>query len=646
MDNTNTKENILPNLKMPTIFYPIIIMIIFLIIMMCLIFFKVPMSISSFKSQDAVVANILSILFFSLIVFALCIIFLPSFKDLKTLFQQISNVTYVLLYTIFIILFFSLTSPNIINNYASYITPITIALGLFSFYKSSRTDYTDKFNINYERIKSIILLFCLITCYIVYYNIDPGGIISNYFGYTMLLTIIISAFAFVYLITVLTLPDNPAKTNSIPNIFNNYSRFSIYGSILFVIFLVIVTILISTYPGGFFQDKVNSPAVIILLLIICILWSIMLVVNLFPEIGDKTLSLNKMNLFKRALLILFGFVISGLIIFWLVYNIQQLSNQSSIVSFILNIALVIILLGLIYKTINVQFPSENSKKNGFFNVIINLLFYIPCLFSGLFDSIGKFFVGEYNATNAGSLIMLIIAIILFLLYFMTPLLVNKYSLQGGTQLVNKPVYTNSQYSLGTYETLNGSSEFEYTYAISLWLFLDAVGPNMNESYETYTSLLNFANKPNILYNGKTNTLMITMEQKNLKTVSNNKLTDFDENNNRIIYKTDHFLLQKWNNIIINYNGGVLDIFINGELVKSDIGVVPYYTLDNLTIGENNGIRGGICNVIYFKKPLTATNINNIYNSVKNITPPTTNDSNETIINNNVSQINNSVQTVI
>jgi len=101
------------------------------------------------------------------------------------------------------------------------------------------------------------------------------------------------------------------------------------------------------------------------------------------------------------------------------------------------------------------------------------------------------------------------------------------------------------------------------------------------------------------------------------------------------------LLQKWNNIIINYNGGVLDVFLNGELVKSDIGVVPYYTLDNLTIGENDGINGGICNVVYFNKPLTATKINNLYNSVKFKTPPTTNDSNTTIINyKNVTTSNN------
>jgi hypothetical protein len=632
------KENILTNLKMPSAFYPVIIMIIFLIIMMSLIFFKVPINFTSkplSKSQNEIIANVFVILFFTLIVVILSFMLLPNFKDFKELFQQISSVTYVLLYTIFLILFLTLMPDETLDSYAIYITPITIVLGLFCFYKAAKTNYIEKFNINYERIKTIIMIFSLITCYIVYYNIDPGQLISKSFGYTLLITIIAAVFALLYLIIIFTLPDDnaaPEPGSKTSSLFENFSKFSVYGSSSFIIFLIIVTILISTYPGGFFTDKSSAASIILILLLICVLWSSLLVINLFPEFNNKALAVDSTNFFKRALLVLFGFIISGLVIFWLVYNIQNLSSDSSIISFILNLLLVIVVLGLIYKTINVNLPVGNSKKNGFFNIIINLIFYIPCIFSDAFDSIGKFATGEINSTTAGSLIMLVVAILLIVAYFGLPKLFNKFSLQGGKQLVNMPVYTNSQYSLGTYEELNGSPDFDYQYAISFWVFLDAVGPNTNGSYENYTSLLNFGNKPNVLYNGKINTLMITMQQKNLEKSTNNKFIEFDDNGNRILYKSNDILLQKWNNIIINYNGGVLDIFLNGELVKSDPGVVPYYTLDSLTIGENDGLKGGICNVIYFNKPLTGSKISNLYNLVKFKSPPTTIESDETIIN--------------
>jgi hypothetical protein len=88
-------------------------------------------------------------------------------------------------------------------------------------------------------------------------------------------------------------------------------------------------------------------------------------------------------------------------------------------------------------------------------------------------------------------------------------------------------------------------------------------------------------------------------------------------------------------MIINYNGGVLDIFLNGQLVKSVSGIVPYYTLDNLTIGEDSGVSGGICNVVYFKKTLTSTNIYYLYNMVKNFNPPIVEKNNLTIIKDNL-----------
>jgi len=339
-------------------------------------------------------------------------------------------------------------------------------------------------------------------------------------------------------------------------------------------------------------------------------------------------------------------VISGLLIFWISYNIENLSGSSSIVSFVLNLLLVAVILGIIYKTIYVKFPVGNSKKDALFSLLGNILFYIPCLLSNGFDWLGKLAVGEYNATNAGSFMMLLLAIVLILGYLKTPSLFNFISTQGGNQLVNMPVYTDTQYNLGGYQDLTGSDEFDYQYAISCWIFIDTAGPNMNSNYNKYTSLLNFGNKPNVLYNGGKHSLMITMQQKNLQNVTKNKMTDFDDEGNRIIYINNNILLQKWNNLIINYNGGTLDIFLNGELVNSSIEVIPYYTFENLTIGENNGIKGGICNVVYFRQALTSQNIYFLYNTVKDRTPPVLNDSNETILVKNVNQSINSAKNVI
>jgi hypothetical protein len=278
-------------------------------------------------------------------------------------------------------------------------------------------------------------------------------------------------------------------------------------------------------------------------------------------------------------------------------------------------------------------PSNNANKakNSFFNLIINLIFYIPCLFSGVFDGIMKTLVSEYNSTTTGNILILIITLCLLILYIYLPTIQHNVNLQGGKQLVENPVYTNTMHSLANYIQLNGSDHFDYQYSISFWVFIDSNAPNTNPSYNQYTSLLNYGGKPNILYKAKTNTLMITVEQKDLERNSKNKLLEFDDNGNRIIYTNKNILLQKWNNIIIQFNGGTLDIFLNGELVKSSIEVIPYMNFDTLTIGSDGGVNGGICNVVYYKTPLTITNIHYIYKNVKDKSPPVIQKSNNTII---------------
>jgi hypothetical protein len=635
MNKSNDNEKVLSRINSIATFLPVIIIIIILVILVFVVIFNKGYVFSKPQTNEAALANVFIIISFIFILLIFCIALLPSFKELSKLFNQINSVTYIIIYTIFLILFFRLLPSNILNDYAYIITPVTLILSLLLFYKSLQTKHIENFNINYERIKTIILFFCLITICIVYYSVDPGGLIQKYYGTSSILTILLGVFAFLYLIVLLTLPEKYeiSNKNESNNFLKNFSKFSVISSILFILFLVVITIIIITYPGGFLNDVNTSSIVLPFILIICILWSILLVSNLFQNTTTSESSKTKINLFKKSLLILFGFTFSCIMIAFIVYFIQNLSGQSSIVSFILNILLVIAFLTLIYKTINVKLPQNNSKKSAFFDIFANLFLYIPCLFSDVFDSIIKLFFFKYDSETTGSIILILVTISLALIYYYLPTFKELISSQGGKLLVDNPISIDTLNTLGNYQELNGSDKFNYQYAISFWVFIDSAPPSTSTNYSKYTSIMNFGEKPNVLYKASTNTLIITIQQKDLKENSNNQMLEFDDNGNRIIYVNNNFLLQKWNNIIINYNSGTLDIFLNGELVKSAIEVVPFLSLDSLIIGSNNGIKGGICNFIYYNKPLTTINIYYIYNSMKNKTPPAPKKTNKTIISN-------------
>lgn len=193
------------------------------------------------------------------------------------------------------------------------------------------------------------------------------------------------------------------------------------------------------------------------------------------------------------------------------------------------------------------------------------------------------------------------------------------------------------------ETSQNICQFEYNYALSCWFNIDAFPPSTSSMYNKYTTILNYGEKPNIKYKASTNTLIITVQQdddnSNIKQIinkfkkehnyNNQQITqklkeigiELDEFGNRIVYKNTNVLLQKWNYLVINYTGGTLDIFLNGKLERSSIEVVPFMKYDNLTIGAQNGISGGIASLIYFRQPLTILEIHGMYNKFKHDNPP-------------------------
>ena len=645
-ETINSSSDLLSKIKTPLIYGTFGIVMFILIIIILVLLFSNSSNLDlkgvspSAQPKDVETAFIIISVLFSILFIAILV--LPNFKDLFTLLSNLNYVLFIILYIIGLLIFYRSVSPDTINKYANIILPISLLLGVFLFYKSINSS-TGIMDLNLERIKYAITYFCLIVTMLIFYTIDPGGYIKQYFGPTFVITILLAVFGFLYLITIMTFPKTGRRTGTTGT--GGFKLSSIVSVGVFLLFLILVTAGILSYKGGFpsgsdagSNDKTGKvPLIYILLILVFILWIGFFVITMFSDSKlttptgeiDSSLS-NISNIGKRVFSLLFGFIFSSILIVWLVNSVQNLSSQSGIVSFILNFLIVVAILGIVFKLLS---SGSYYEKNPFSKFIINSIFYIPCLFVSFID----FFIALISRISTTSTITSIkvketttyytlfgLIVLLYIIYFTYPYFEKRFSKQGGTQLVNKPVYINNEQSIGTYQELNKSDEFDYKYAISCWVFIDA--STTNSSQNKYTSILNYGEKPNIFYNGEENSMMITMK----KTTTGEK-EELDSNGNIIVCKIPNVLLQKWNNIIINYTGGTLDIFYNGELIKSVIEIVPYMEYDTLNIGTENGIDGGICNVVYFNKNLDITQIYNLYNSVKNTTPPVISDSDETII---------------
>jgi len=175
-------------------------------------------------------------------------------------------------------------------------------------------------------------------------------------------------------------------------------------------------------------------------------------------------------------------------------------------------------------------------------------------------------------------------------------------------LLNEPIYTDKKTVIGTYENIGVPiGVFNYNYAISAWFFIHEQPPSSRIANTVFTSILDYADKPNVLFNVEENKLRITMND--------------GVDKKRVIYETEDFPLQRWNNVVVNYNGGTLDIFINAKLVSSTSSIVPFMTSDAVTTGSDEGVSGGIANVTYFPSPLSLSQIKMFYKSLKWRNPP-------------------------
>lgn len=392
--------------------------------------------------------------------------------------------------------------------------------------------------------------------------------------------------------------------------------------------------------------------------------------------------------FLKGFYILAGLAISAGFFYWILKILGFLDEDNNtnsknyIISTIINLVLLIGVFSILYKTLS----KTGLVDNPIIRLVFNTILYIPCLLVILIDYLASFFRGSpgmpgtvtesprsniLGITTKNDVRFLaasisICGLYLLMNYIIVPYSTKKYYKQGGTQLINQPIQTELVTNIATYQSLNDGDKFNYKYALSFWFYIDSLSPSTNAAYQKEISILSYGENPNIKYYAPENSLIITTKQTtdnedivnsiqkletNIKAENIEKWNSIqskiksgieyvktlpighesDKNGNRIIYKKSNVLLQKWNNIVLNYNGGTLDIFYNGELVKSAIEVVPKLSYDMLTVGSENGVIGNVANVLYFKEPLDILTINKLYVSLKDTNPPCISHINQTLI---------------
>ena len=148
--------------------------------------------------------------------------------------------------------------------------------------------------------------------------------------------------------------------------------------------------------------------------------------------------------------------------------------------------------------------------------------------------------------------------------------------------------------------------YNYTYSISFYVYINPQPTNTSVAYNKDTEIFNYAYKPVIYYNGKSQSIIIKSR------TLNNKGDQLDT-----IYQGKNIKHQKWLFFVINYSNNNIDVFMDGKLVGSKKDVTPYFKGDKVTIGENDGIHGSIKEINYYSEITSPLTVELLYNLTNN-----------------------------
>ena len=354
---------------------------------------------------------------------------------------------------------------------------------------------------------------------------------------------------------------------------------------------------------------------------------------------------------KQILMTFFYFVLSvGCIkgVIWYANNSKMANLVRGFISFLFLVGLLAIIYIILAPLIEAATKNNpTSQKVTYLTFLWKLLMYIPCLLLIFLDYMRR----QFSITTRPIWLLLLLEFGLVAAFVITPIVLQKISTKDGIQLLKDPVYLNEEHKLGNFKTLHVDARqvdpdkrsvtlydqtgvdvtttldktFAYHYALSGWFYINPQPPNTSGAYTRYTPIINYANKPVIEYNGQLQSLRVRTEtsapdkchgsNQPAKKRGGGALGPHDIDYDPVmveLFATTDVLYQKWNHVVINYEGGTMDVFLNGSLVGSSSGITPFLTYENITAGQDDGLQGGLCNIMYYNNPLTQGSIKMMY----------------------------------
>ena len=337
-------------------------------------------------------------------------------------------------------------------------------------------------------------------------------------------------------------------------------------------------------------------------ILITIVYVLLVIVLLFTNMIEIP---QQYDIVKIPLTITLGFIVVLINLFHKELNTNKKIPQILLYFFILSSAFV---LSIYVLMLIINFFMEKKVDNNIFSsigsfIFISLSIYLGYKFlkhpkiiekiKGLVLLLGN----EYNNTNKFVIYLLLAETILLLNYFLFPKIKKLVKERDSIQLLKHPVYLNKERKLNIYDKLHNKKNEDkifYNFSLKADIYINPQPENTKGAFNKNVHIINFGNQPVVEYNVSTNNLIIKSH--------NNPL------NENIILNKIQFPLQKWNTLTVQYNDGIVDIFLNGKLIRSKKNMIPYKKFHDIVIGQKNGIEGSIKNIFYYNRNIDLNEI--------------------------------------